>query len=230
MRIAVIPARGGSKRIPKKNIIDFHGRPMIARTIAAIQATDLFDVIHVSTDDDEIAEVATGWGASVEFKRPADISGDHAPVLPVLRWVLECFFKKGQSFTTALMAMPCAPLLLPSDYALACRAFEDAKVKLPLLSVCRFPSPIEWAFKETTENTVKADPSQLLIRSQDLKPSYYDCGLFSFFHPSQLLGQFTEVSHEFLKFEVNPIKAIDIDEPADLDRARMLHSLMEKIK
>ena len=230
MRIAVIPARGGSKRIPRKNIIDFHGRPMIARTIAAIQATTLFDIVHVSTDDDEIAAIATKEGANVEFRRPQELSGDHAPVLPVLRWVLERFAKSGQNFNTALMAMPCAPLLTAQDYGLACKAFEASSVKLPLLSVCRFPSPIEWAFKESAKGTIKADPIQLLIRSQDLKTSFYDCGLFSFFHPDQVIGQAEAVAQEFLKFEVDTLKAIDIDEPVDVARAKLLHSVLELMK
>lgn len=226
MRIAVIPARGGSKRIPKKNILDFQGEPMIVRTIKAIRRTALFDIIHVSTDDYEIAEIARHAGADVRFLRTPELSGDLAPVLPVLRWTLEKFLAEGLSFQTALMAMPCAPLLTAGDYEGACLKFESNGRRAPLLSVCRFPSPPEWAFRATRNGTVVADPAQLLIRSQDIDPSFYDCGLFSFFDAQGLLTESQSVASEFLPYEIDRLRAIDIDEPVDVEVAATLFRLL----
>lgn len=222
MRIAVIPARGGSKRIPRKNIIDFHGKSMITRTIENLQAADAFDLIHVSTDDDEIAQIARTEGADVRFMRPSSLSDDNAPILPVIKWVLEKFREEGSTFSTAMLAMPCAPLLEAIDYRSACEAFDKTTKKLPMLSVCRFPSPPEWAFTETQTGTVKADPLMLLKRAQDLPRTYFDCGLFSIFSSDFLLESNLQVATEFKKFEISRMKALDIDNQDDLEFARLM--------
>lgn len=220
MRIAIVPARGGSKRIPKKNIVDFYGEPIIVRTLRNLQDSNKFDMIHVSTDDEEIRKVAAAHGADVSFLRPTELSTDSAPILPVVRWVIDQFMDNGKSFSTVMLAMPCAPLLGPSDYANACDAFEAVQGTYPLLSVCDYPSPPEWAFVETERGTVMADPQKLVIRSQDLKSAYYDCGLFSIFTPNMILSSNSLVAFEFLKFEVPRWKALDIDTPQDLDDAK----------
>lgn len=220
MKIAVIPARGGSKRIPRKNIVDFFGKPMLGRTIEALRACGHFDEVHVSTDDDEIAGIARAFGADACLRRPAELADDHAPVLPVLRWVLARLREQGREFNAAMLAMPCAPLLEAADYARACEEFDRHGGRLPVLSVCRYPAPPEWAFRPSPTGSLIADPAQLLMRSQDLAPAYFDCGLFSVFAPTEILGGTQLVAHEFIGCELQRWQAIDIDQPADLEDAR----------
>ncbi len=226
MRIAVIPARGGSKRLPKKNIMEFCGKPMIAHVLEAILETNLFDEVHVSTDDEEVAKISKSYGAAVPFLRDPSLATDHAPVLSVLKWVIKQYEAQGRDFKTIMMVMPCSPLLLSEDFSSACQQFEASDKAAPLLSVAKYPSPIEWAFQEKNGLLVAANPEKLLIRSQDLKPTYYDAGLFSIFDKKHLNAN-ESVASTFLKYELPLWKAVDIDEEQDLEVARKMMILKD---
>jgi len=115
MRIVIIPARGGSQRIKKKNIINFHGRPMISYPLAVAQESSLFDVIHVSTDDDEIANVVRGLGFDIPFMRPPSLADGNTPVLDALEWVIRKYEEQGLSFDTICLLMPASPLISTDD-------------------------------------------------------------------------------------------------------------------
>ncbi len=123
-RIAIIPARGGSKRIPDKNIREFCGRPMISYTLQAARDSGLFEVIHVSTDTLRITEIAKNLGFPVNFLRPAELADDHTPIMPVLRHVVETFRERGQIFNEIALLMACAPLIEASDLIGAQRLYD----------------------------------------------------------------------------------------------------------
>jgi len=227
MRIAIIPARGGSKRIPKKNIIEFCGKPMIAHVIAELKATKLFDEIHVSTDSEEIADVARAHGGSVPFLRDPAHATDFAPVLSVIKWVVGKYAEDQKKFETVLMVTPCTPLLEKADFEDACKKFENTDKKNPMLSVARFPSPIEWALADKNGVLVANSPEKMLIRSQDLIPTYYDAGLFCFFG-EETLAKDEKVATSFMKYELPRWKAVDIDEVDDLELAKRMFLAMKK--
>ena len=177
--VAIIPARGGSKRIPRKNIKDFGGRPMIAWTIAAARASGVFDTILVSTDDDEIAAIAEATGAEAPFRRPAALANDHTPTLPVIRHAIEWLERERGPVSLACCLYATAPFLQPEfilrgrDELLAHPGTEFA------FSVTSYAFPIFRSLKITAEGTVGMfRPENELRRSQDLPEAVHDAGQF----------------------------------------------------
>ncbi len=125
-RVAIIPARGGSKRIPRKNVKEFCGKPMIAWSIEAAQASGCFDQIIVSTDDDEIAKVAREWGATVPFMRPAKLSDDFTGTLPVIRHAVEWLSQNGTPVEYACCLYATAPFVSPEDLEQGLKLIQDS--------------------------------------------------------------------------------------------------------
>ncbi|MFH2204217.1 MAG: pseudaminic acid cytidylyltransferase [Elusimicrobiota bacterium] len=224
MKIAIIPARGGSQRIKSKNIVDFLGRPIIAYALEAAEQSALFDKIHVSTDSDEIAEAAKKLGFAIDFKRPDELADNHTGLAPVLSWVLERYRKDGLEYEDVACIMPAAPLLEAEDLKAGYQAFLDQGRKHPLLVVARLPVPAEWAFRRDAAGTLTpASPAALKIRSQDLQPAYYEAGPFSYFAAHHLLAPAENQEVKFTSYEIAPHKAVDIDNPEDLEFARTLY-------
>jgi len=178
MKIAVIPARGGSKRIPHKNIRQFVGKPIIAYSIAAAKESGLFDGVVVSTDDPEIAEVACAYGAEVPFLRPKEIADDYTGTNAVVKHALEWFIGEGRAVRYACCIYATAPFVSPrylSDgfHRLVARRSSFA------FSVTRFPFAVQRALRLTSEGTVAAMyPEYAGTRSQDLEEAYHDAGQF----------------------------------------------------
>ena len=216
-RIAIIPARGGSKRIPKKNIKDFCGRPIIAYVLDAIKESNLFDVIHVSTDSEEIASVVKGLGFSVDFMREDGLSDDYTPIMPVLQWVLEQYKNRGDNFDEVAAIMPCAPFIHSSDLVNASNLLKNGNYENPVLAVSAYPAPIEWAFKLDGRNKLNAINKEMLeIRSQDIKESYFDTGSFCFFSNQYILNSNDSgISNSYTGCIIDKYKAIDIDNMDD---------------
>ena len=173
--LAVITARGGSKRIPKKNIKDFFGKPMLAYAIQAAQQSNLFDEIMVSTDDEEIAETARKFGAVVPFMRSEKTSDDYAIIYDVLDEVITEYKKRGKVFDTLCCIFPCVPFLTGEILRDAYSKLGDNDAVLP---VCKFPVPIEWALKIENGIVSVLDRKACDIRSQDLEDRYFDAGMF----------------------------------------------------
>lgn len=178
MRLAVIPARGGSKRIPRKNIRPFCGKPMITWAIDAARSSDCFDRIVVSTDDQEVAEIARAAGAEVPFMRPAELSGDHAATAPVIAHAIEWHRARGQAPGEVCCIYATAPFLRPSDIRQGLETLRSSGAVFAF-SVTSFPAPIQRAFRITRENRVEMfNPDLFLARSQDLEPAYHDAAQF----------------------------------------------------
>ena len=229
-RIAILPARGGSKRIPYKNIKNFCGKPMISYPIKALKKSNLFDEIHVSTDEKKIVDMVNKLGLKVDFYRPKGLSDDHTPLMPVIKYVIEKYKDMNKLFEEIWVIMPCSPLLTPEDLIKASISFKKVKSSSSLMAVTEYPVPIEWAFEVSKEGTLKPiNKGNFAIRSQDLERRYYDAGMFYVYSQGYVLNADYNGSDEnIFPYYVSRTNAIDIDDKDDWDYAEKLFKL--KIK
>lgn len=178
MKLAVIPARGGSKRVPRKNIRSFCGKPMIAWSIEAAIASGCFDRIVVSTDDAEIAEVARAHSAEVPFMRPPELADDHASTIPVVRHAVQWCADDGQLPDLVCCIYATAPFIDPADIAQGLDVMQKDKCDYAF-TVANFASPIQRALRITKAGwAVMFHPQWYDTRSQDLEPAYHDAAQF----------------------------------------------------
>ena len=226
-RIAIIPARGGSKRIPNKNIRDFCGKPMISYILETAHKSNLFDVIHVSTDSKAICDVIEELGFHFDFMRPKELADDFAPIMPVLKFVTETYSSLGQTFDEVWLLMACSPLIEFTDLQQAAKQYKQDSTVKPMLAISEYPAPIEWAFSCTSDGQMTpVQPGMFAIRSQDIEKKYFDAGVFSVFSSSHVLaaeGAGTDTG--FTGYIIQRSKAIDIDEQADWDFAEALYRM-----
>lgn len=227
MRLAVIPARGGSKRIPRKNIKPFCGKPMIAWSIEAALASGCFDAVIVSTDDTEIAEVARHYGADVPFMRPAELSDDYAGTVPVIRHATEWFIANGQAPDQVCCIYATAPFVTGEDIRRGFDALANNDCDYAF-SVTSYAFPIQRAIRITPADRVEMfNPEHFNTRSQDLEEAYHDAGQFYWGRASAWL----EGKILFGTYSV-PVKlprhlVQDIDTPEDWERAEWLFKAMQ---
>ena len=185
-KLAIITARGGSKRIPRKNIKDFLGKPIIHYSIEAAIGSSLFDEVMVSTDDDEIALISEQAGAKVPFKRSEANSNDYAGTVEVLLEVVHEYEKHEKEYASACCIYPTAPFVTDQKLRESFQLFEDHQFDA-LFPVVQFSSPIQRALKVDEENRVSMfQPEHRQTRSQDLEPAYHDAGQFYWFRPDKL--------------------------------------------
>lgn len=222
VKIAIIPARGGSKRIPDKNIVNFLGQPLLSYSISAAEKSGLFDTIYVSTDSERIADVAAKFGYPVDFMRAPELADDHTPILPVLQWTLDQYEQRGKKFQTACLLMPTAPLIDADDLIKADEFFRQRDGARTVIAVSRFSVPVEWAFHMKPDGTLKArEPGKANERSQDLPAAYFDTGTFLFIPASEVkAGRIND--DRMLAFPIARHKAIDIDDREDLEFAEIV--------
>jgi pseudaminic acid cytidylyltransferase len=222
MKIAIIPARGGSKRIPDKNIVDFLGAPLMSYSIRAAQASGLFDTIHVSTESARVADVAAGLGVPVDFMRDPSLADDHTPLMPVLAWVLEQYLRRGRQFDSICLLMPTAPLIEADDLKRAEQEFRRWGGQRTVMAVSRFGVPVEWGFRMAADGTLTpCQPGMAMVRSQDLQPTYYDSGTFIFLPGQDVIRGQIDAS-PMIGFELPRYKAVDIDDAEDLELAKVI--------
>ena len=220
--IAIITARGGSKRIPRKNVKPFMGRPMIAYAIAAALESKLFDEVMVSTDDAEIAETAKAHGAAVPFLRSAATANDFATTADVLNEVIAEYAKLGVVFDEFCCIYPCVPLLTGE---LLCEAHEDfaASAADSLMPVVKYSFPIQRAVRRNAEGFLEyREPENKLKRSQDLEPMYHDVGMF-YFHKT---ASFCAKNARMAMFEMPEERVQDIDTLDDWKMAEMKYKIL----
>ncbi|MCO7570715.1 pseudaminic acid cytidylyltransferase [Pseudomonas chlororaphis] len=178
MNLAIIPARGGSKRISRKNIKNFCGKPMIAWSIEAALHSGCFDQVIVSTDDAEIAEVAVQHGASVPFMRPAELSDDHTGTTPVVRHAIEWLKLHGSEPEYVCCLYATAPLIDSQDILKGLNALEKEGGDYAF-SVTSYAFPIQRAIRINEDGRVDMfNPEHFTVRSQDLEHAYHDAGQF----------------------------------------------------
>ena len=224
-RLAIIPARGGSKRIPNKNIRDFCGQPMITHVLSAARASSLFAAVHVSTESESIREVAVRFGFPPDFSRPAELADDHTPIMAVLRHVAQEYLKRGEDFDEIWLLMACAPLVDAKDLVSAASLFQDAGGQHPLLAVSEYPAPIEWAFSRSQNGALTpVQAGMFAVRSQDLEKCYFDAGSFAVFPSKRVLESEGAGSDSgFIGYPLPKGMAIDIDNEQDWQLAEAIY-------
>lgn len=187
MKVAIIPARGGSKRIPRKNIRQFCGKPMIAWSIEAALNSACFDRIIVSTDDSEIAEVARQYGAEVPFMRPAELSDDHTGTIPVIHHAIEWFNQRKQHVEQACCLYATAPFVTGEDLRRGLDVLSDNACAYAF-SVTSYAFPIQRAIRLTPAGRVEMfNAEHFETRSQDLEEAFHDAGQFYWGHADSWL-------------------------------------------
>jgi len=228
--VAIIPARGGSKRIPRKNVREFHGKPIIAYSIEAAMESRCFDRIIVSTDDEEIATVARHFGAEIPFFRPASLSGDYTGTADVVKHALRELSSKGQAFEFACCIYSTAPFL-------SVAALKDGLSKLKVsgrsfaFSVTSFEFPIQRALRIMSDGSVDAFwPKSRMVRSQDLEPAYHDAGQFYWGVTSAFLNEHILYSAHSVPVILPRHLVHDIDTPEDWARAELAFSVLQRSK
>lgn len=228
-RLAIITARGGSKRIPKKNIRDFCGKPILAYSIEAALSSRLFDHVMVSTDDTEIAEIAKKYGAEVPFFRSEATSGDFATTNDVLAEVLAEYERRGMHFDVACCIYPTAPFVTAEKLKAAVEQLEasDADTLIPVVS---FSYPPQRAMVVEQERLVFKYPEYLDSRSQDLQPHYHDVGQFYVFRTDCFAVNKKLMVGNILPLIVSELEVQDIDNLTDWKIAEMKYRLMTEEK
>jgi pseudaminic acid cytidylyltransferase len=229
MNIAIIPARGGSRRIPGKNIKLFAGKPIIAYSIEAAKASDIFDRIIVSTDSDEIAKVAIAYGAEIPFVRPQELSDDHTPTAPVITHAIQWFNDRGHFPEFACCIYATAPFVKPEFLKEGYEIIVKYNVT-SVFSVTTFSFPIFRSLKITAKGTLAMFwPEHELTRSQDLPEAYHDAGQFYWLKIDSFLK-----SGKIYTPDARPVilprhLVQDIDTPEDwITAERMLKAIREE--
>lgn len=225
--VAIITARGGSKRIPRKNIKNFCGKPIIAYSIQAAIESRIFDEVMVSTDDAEIASIATKTGALVPFMRSSQTSNDHATTADVIFEVLGEYNKQSKNFDMFCCLYPTAPFITAEKLK---QAFEKLKKSdaETLVPVVRFSFPIQRAMQIDNARLTMIQPEHMNSRSQDLKPSFHDCGQFYFGRVAPFLKNKKLFSNNTLAFEMPELEVQDIDNEQDWKIAELKYEFMKK--
>lgn len=229
MKVAIIPARGGSKRIPRKNIRSFAGKPMIGYAIEAALASGQFDQVIVTTDDDGIAEVAVEHGAGVPFRRPAELADDYTPTVPVIQHAIGACQSLGWDVTHACCIYPGVPFIRGADLAAAYELLEAGGGEGYTFPVTCFPSPIQRALKrDDTGKVAPFNPEYVSTRTQDLEPAYHDAGQFYWGRSGTWLAGLN--IHANGRVIVLPEwRVVDIDTPADWERAEALYRAISEL-
>ncbi|MDC0875802.1 acylneuraminate cytidylyltransferase family protein [Candidatus Pelagibacter sp.] len=226
-RLAIIPARGGSKRIKNKNLVDFHGKPIIDYTINNAKKSKLFDKIHISTDSNKIINFLKKCNIEPEFKRPKRLSGDKISISEVLKFVVNEFKKKNLFFNEVWLLYSCSPLIHHSDLISASKKYDKTKKNYPMMSIREFDAPIEWAFKEENNILKPKDKKSLRLRSQDIKKSYYESASFVIFKIDHL---FKKNNFNFYGYKLKKNFALDIDTMEDVEIAKIYYKNNLKFK
>ncbi len=220
--IAIITARGGSKRIPKKNIKDFMGKPMLSYAIEAAKGADIFDEIMVSTDSEEIAAIAKKYGANVPFMRSKKTSDDFATTYDVLDEVISEYKKTGREFDNICCIYPCVPFLSAEILKQAYLEFINSGFDR-LTPVIKYSHPIQRALKIENGVLKYVEPKHMLTRSQDLEPRYHDVGMFYFYKKDKLL------SDSITAYVMDEKAVQDIDTLEDWQMAQMKYRILNNV-
>ena len=230
MKIAVIPARGGSKRIPRKNIKDFCGKPIIAWGIEVAIRSGLFDRIIVSTDDEEIATVAKTWGAEVPFVRPDELSNDYAGTTEVIAHAAQWALNQGDDVDAVCCIYATAPFVRGADLKRGLEALESSNWAYAF-SATDFAAPIFRAFKQTSDGGVEMFfPEYFNSRSQDLPTALHDAGQFCWGRSFAWIEGIRVFERRSFPIIIPRWRVQDIDTEEDWLRAELMFKAINQLK
>lgn len=228
MNLCVIPARGGSKRIPRKNIKHFLGKPIIAYSIQAAVDSGCFDKVIVSTDDEEIANVARQNGAEVPFIRPEELSNDYAGTLPVIKNATKWFEEQGINVDYVCCLYATAPFVTAETLQVAYEQLIASQADF-CFSVTPYRSPIQRAIKITESNRIEMFNSHMFnMRSQDLEEAYHDAGQFYWGTAKAFKQQQRFYSEHASPYILPSYLVQDLDNLDDWIRAEMMYQVLQK--
>lgn len=222
--LAIITARGGSKRIPKKNIKEFCGKPILAYSIEAALASGIFDEVMVSTDSEEIAGIAKQYGAKVPFLRSEKTSGDYATTAEVLLEVVEEYEKRGEHFDYMSCIYPTAPFITAEKLKTAFELLKQKNATL-VMPVVPFSYPPQRGYILKEEALEMKWKENLNARSQDLETVYHDCGQFYFYHIKKFREKNGQVSEGIVPVILDDLEVQDIDNETDWKLAEMKYQI-----
>ena len=226
-RIAIIPARGGSKRIPRKNIKLFAGQPMISYAIRTAIESQLFDHVIVSTEDAEIADIARACGAEIPFIRPSELSDDQTSTVPVISHAVKTCSEIGWKFNSVCCIYPSVPFLMAPDLIDSLKLFNFSQAQF-CLPVVQFPCAIQRALTINSEGIVTPIyPEYELVRTQDLVASYHDAGQF-YWGSSTAWISTNRIHSDAIGYIMPAQRAIDIDTIDDWNRAELILALQDR--
>jgi len=226
-RLAIIPARGGSKRILRKNIKPFLGTPIISYSIEAALQSNLFETVMVSTDDEEIAAIAKQYGAEVPFKRSAENSDDYATTVDVLVEVMEAYKQLEETFDYGCCIYPTAPFVNTSSLQLGYDTLTTNHFDT-VFPVIPFSFPIQRAVKVNRAGKMDLfQPEYLLTRSQDLEPAFHDAGQFYWFKIDSLIKSRKLWTENTGVIKITEMEAQDIDSLVDWKLAEMKYKILK---
>ncbi len=228
-KIAIITARGGSKRIPKKNIREFLGKPILAYSIEAALGSGLFDEVMVSTDSTEIADIAERFGAKVPFYRSDATSNDYATTNDVILEVLDKYERRGENFDIAVCLYPTAPFVTAQKLISAVKELEDSDADT-LIPVVPFSYPPQRALIIDQGKLRFLYPENLDARSQDLMPHYHDVGQFYVIRTEAFKVNKKLMVGNILPLIVDEREVQDIDNESDWAIAEMKYKLMQNMQ
>ena len=226
-KIAIITARGGSKRIPRKNIKEFCGKPILAYSIEAALESGLFDTVMVSTDDEEIAGIAGQYGAEVPFYRSERTANDFATTNDVLLEVLEEYEKRGERYDMGCCIYPTAPFVTAKKLQDAMKQLEESNADT-LIPVVAFSYPPQRAMIVKEGRLVFEYPQYLDSRSQDLEPHYHDVGQFYLFRTEAFRQNRKLMLGDILPYVVSELEVQDIDNQTDWEIAEIKYRFMKE--
>jgi N-acylneuraminate cytidylyltransferase len=228
-RIAIIPARGGSKRILKKNIRNFLGKPIIAYAIENAINSKLFDEVMVSTNDDDIIKIAESYGAKVPFKRSEKNADDYATTIDVITEVISSYEKINRKFKYACCIYPCTPLLTKDKLKQSFSLLEKHRLDC-VFPIVRFGFPIQRAVRLNQNGLVEMFHAEHLItRSQDLEPAFHDAGQFYSFKVCDLISKQKLLTDNTGHIELLENEAQDIDNLVDWELAELKYKMIYSI-
>lgn len=225
--LCIIPARGGSKRIPRKNIKQFMGKPIIAYSIEAALNSGVFDEVMVSTDDEEIAGVARQFGASVPFLRSAETSNDYATTVDVLLEVVNKYKEQGKVFKTICCLYSTAPFVTSERLKEASSQISDSIDAC--FTIVQYSYPIQRSLRINEDNCVEMRfPEHLKSRTQDLEKVYHDAGQFYFVKTDSLVNEKTVWCKRTAPLILSELEVQDLDTLTDWQLAEMKYQLLKK--
>jgi N-acylneuraminate cytidylyltransferase len=226
--VAIIPARGGSKRIPRKNIRPFLGTPLLARSLMSVQSSGVFDRIVVSTDDAEVALVAKSAGAEVPFTRPAELSDDHTGARPVIIHAINALESDGRQVGPVCIVYPTAVFTRPEDLSDSFRRLVDTGCEF-VFSAASYNAPIQRAMRRLPDGTCELFwPDHTLTRSQDLEEAYHDAGQFYWGTRKAWLGGKPVFRSRSLLHVLPRWRVQDIDTDEDWHRAEVIYRMLSE--
>ncbi|MGI9350805.1 MAG: pseudaminic acid cytidylyltransferase [Rhizobiaceae bacterium] len=219
--VCIIPARGGSKRIPRKNIADFNGKPLISWSIGSALESSVFSKVLVSTEDAEISEIAKANGAEIPFVRNSELADDHATTADVLKDALQ----RIPECMHACCLYPTAPMITAKILQKAYEKIVDTEADC-VVSVTEFDfHPLRAFRRDDSDRLAFHWPEHALTRSQDLPEMVHDAGAFYFFNVKRFIESGKLISKNTIGFQLSRMQAVDIDTPEDFEFAKVLHRL-----